>query len=264
MASVILITGASAGIGEATARLFAAEGYRVALAARRAERLEALAGEIRAQGGQALPVAADLGCLEDIRRLVQTVLEHYGQIDILFNNAGFGRLGWLEGLAPEADVQAQLQVNLLGAIWLAQAVLPQMIARRTGHIINMSSMAGLVAPPTYSVYAASKFGLRGFSEALRRDVGIYGLHVSGIYPGGVDTEFANVARIERRSGVTTPDWLALSAEDVARDVLRLARHPRRMVILPRVMYLAVWLNALAPGLVDWAVRRLFVEREREK
>ncbi len=260
--SVILVTGASAGIGAATARLFASRGYRVALAARRLDRLQSLAVEIQEQGGQALPVAADLGRLDDIQHLVQAVLEHYGQVDILFNNAGFGRLDWLEELAPEQDVQAQIQVNLLGAIWLTQAVLPHMIACRKGHIINMSSMAGLVAPPTYSIYAASKFGLRGFTEALRREVGIYGIHVSGIYPGGVATEFVEIAGIERRTGVTTPGWLTLSADDVARAVLRLAQHPRRVVILPWIMHLAVWLNALSPALVDWAVRRLFVERER--
>jgi short-subunit dehydrogenase len=259
-----LITGASAGIGAATARLFAAQGYRVALAARRMERLQAMAGEIQAHSGQALPVVADLSRLEDIQRVVQTVLEHYGQIDILFNNAGFGRLDWLEALEPEADIQAQIQVNLLSAIWMAQAVLPHMIARRSGHVINMSSMAGLVAPPTYSIYSASKFGLRGFSEALRREAGIHGIHVSAIYPGGVDTEFAEVARLRRKSGVTTPGWLTLSADDVARAVLRLAKRPRRMVVLPRIMHLAVWLNTLSPALVDWVMRRLFVERERNR
>lgn len=258
----ILITGASSGIGAATARLFAQKGYRVALAARRLERLQSLAGEITAAGKQAIFTAADLSKLEDIQNMVQTTLDRFGRLDVLFNNAGFGRLDWLEALSPYTDVQEQLQVNLLGVIWTAQAVLPHMIAERHGHIINMSSMSGFVAPPTYSIYAASKFGVRGFTEALRREVGIYGVRVSGIYPGGVKTEFAEHASIHRKTGATTPAWLTLSAEAVARSVWSLVQRPRRTVIIPRLMTLAVWANALLPGFVDWAITRLFVLPER--
>lgn len=259
---VLLVTGASSGIGAAVARRFAEEGYRLALAARRLERLEALAQELRAQGGQALPVAADLSRPEDIQRLTKVALEEYGQIDILFNNAGLGRLNWLEALEPVEEVQAQIQVNLLGVIWMAQAVLPHMIERRSGHIINMASLAAWVAPPTYSVYSASKFGVRGFTEALRREVSLYGVHVSGIYPGAVDTEFGAQARIQRKTGITTPPRLRLTAEEVAQAVWRLAQRPRRAVILPGYMRWVILLNMLSPALVDWAVRSYFVARER--
>jgi hypothetical protein len=260
---VILITGASAGIGAAVARRFAQAGYRLVLAARRMDRLDALAQEIRLQGGEALPIAADLSRLEDIQRLAQSALAGAGQIDILFNNAGFGRLDWLEKLTPLEDVQGQIQVDLLGLIWMTQAVLPHMIERRSGHIINMASLASWVAPPTYSVYAAAKFGVRGFSESLRREVSVYGIRVSGIYPGAVDTEFGTQARIRRKTGITTPDRLRLSAEDVAQAVLRLAQRPRRTVILPGYMRFAVALNALFPAWVDWAIRKRFVEIERD-
>ena len=261
-APVILITGASSGIGAATARLFAQQGYRAVLAARRMERLQALADEIRAAGGETWPVAADLGKLEDAQSLARAAIDHYGQVDILFNNAGFGRLEWLEKLDPQKDIQTQLQVNLLGVIQMTQAVLPHMIERRSGHIINMGSIASFVATPTYSVYAASKFGVRGFSEALRREVGVYGVRVSGIYPGGVETEFAEVAGIQRKTGFSTPPFLELSAEQVARAVLRIARRPRRAMIIPGVMKLAVWANSLSPALLDWMVERLFVRKER--
>jgi NADP-dependent 3-hydroxy acid dehydrogenase YdfG len=259
---VILITGASSGIGAATARLFASQGYRVVLAARRIERLEELAAEIRQGGDQALPVQTDVSRLEEIQDLVKTTLENYGQIDVLFNNAGFGRLDWLENLDPQSDIQALLQVDLLGQMWMTQAVLPHMIARRQGHIINMVSVAGLVATPTYSLYAAGKFGLRGFSQALRREVSVYGIQVSAIYPGGVDTEFSQHARIRRKTRVSTPAWLRLSAEDVAQSVLSLARRPRHMLVIPRLMLLAVWANALFPGAVDWVIERRFVSHER--
>jgi len=259
---VLLVTGASSGIGAATARLFANQGYRLALAARRIERLQALADEIQAGGGQALPIRADLGRLEDIQGLAGLALERFGQVDLLFNNAGFGRLARLEELDPQADVRDQLQVNLLGSIWLTQAILPHMIERRQGHIINMSSVAGLLALPSYSVYAASKAGLRSFSEALRREVGIYGIHVSVIYPGGVDTEFSQRARIRRKTRSTTPSWLRLSAEDVAQAVLRLARRPRRSLVIPWPMRLVVWANILFPGLADRLIERRFVPPEQ--
>lgn len=259
---VILVTGASSGIGAATARVFAQEGYRVVLAARRLERLQALADEIQGHGGQALPVKADLSRLEDSQDLVQVALENYDQIDVLFNNAGFGRLDWLENLDPKKDVQAQVQVNLLGMIWLTQTALPHMIARRKGHIINMSSVAGLLAAPTYCIYAASKFAVRGFSEALRRETSIYGIQVSVLYPGSVATEFSQHARIKRKTKTTTPASLRLSAEDVARAVLRLTRKPRRNLVIPWQMRLVVWSNILFPRLVDcWIVKRTFVTPE---
>lgn len=261
---VILITGASSGIGAATARLFASQGFRVTLAARRIERLETLAEEIGSEGGEALPVATDVTNLEDIHNLVQAALDRFRQIDVLFNNAGFGRLGWLENLDPVQDIEAQLRVNLLGVMWMTQAVLPHMIEQRRGHIINMGSIAGLVAAPTYTVYSASKFALRGFTEALRREVGIYGVYVSGIYPGGVKTEFSQHTGARRKTGATTPDSLRLSAEEVAQEVWQLVKRPRRTVIVPGVMRLAVWLNALLPGVVDAVIERRFTRIERRE
>jgi len=259
---VILITGASSGIGAATARLFSERGYHVVLAARREDRLRALADEIEAAGGQALPVPTDITRLDHIENLVETSLAWYGQIDVLFNNAGFGRLKWLEQLDPDEDIELQLQTNLRGAILTTRVVLLHMIERRAGHIINMASIAGLIGPPTYSIYSATKFGLRGFTEALRREVGIWGIRVSGIYPGGVATEFGQHTGIDRRTGLRTPAFLRLSAEDVARDVYRLVERPRRMLIIPWPMRIAVWLNVLWPGVVDWGIQRIFTIRER--
>lgn len=259
---VIVISGASSGIGAATARLFGKEGYRVVLAARRLERLESLADEIRSDGGQALAVATDITKLEDIRTLVETSLDHYGQIDVLFNNAGFGRLDWLENLDPLKDIEALIRVNLLGVIQLTRAVLPHMIERRTGHIINMASLAGLVATPTYTVYAASKFAIRGFSDALRREVGVWGIHVSVIYPGSVETEFTEHARINRRTGTITPKALRLQAEDVAQAVLSVIQHPRRAMIMPWIMSVGILMNNLFPAISDWVMEQRFTRPER--
>jgi short-subunit dehydrogenase len=259
---VIIITGASSGIGEATARLFSSKGFRVVLAARRIERLERLEEEIASKKGEALAVATDITQLQDIRNLVSVTLNRYGQVDVLFNNAGFGRLDWLEHLDPVNDIEAQVRVNLLGVILSAQAVVPHMIARRVGHIINMDSLAGLVATPTYTVYSASKFAVRGFTEALRREVSIYRIHVSAIYAGGVATEFSQHTGAQRKTGITTPGVLLLSPEQVAEQVWRLVKRPRRAVIVPGVMRLGVWLNALLPGILDQIIERRFTRIER--
>jgi short-subunit dehydrogenase len=234
----------------------------VVLAARRADRLQALADEIASQGGQALPVETDVGSLDDLERLVKAALDSYGQIDVLFNNAGFGRLNWLDSLDPLSDIQAQIQVNLVGVIQLTRQVLPHMIERRQGHIISMGSVAGLTATPTYTIYAASKFGVRGFNEALRREVGVYGIHVSMIYPGGVATEFGAKAGIKRRTGLTTPKRLKLTSEQVAQAVYSLVQRPRRMVVLPWIYRLPVAMNALFPGITDWIIEQRFVKVER--
>ena len=259
---VIIITGASSGIGEATARLFASNGYRVVLAARRIEQLNNLAQDIRSKGGNPLVVVTDITKNDQIENLVSQTLNYFGQIDILLNNAGLGRLEWLEKLDPISDIEYQIKVNLIGMIQMTRAVLPYMIERKQGHIINIGSIAGLIATPTYSVYAASKYGLRGFTEALRREVNIHGINVTGIYPGGVATKFGEKAGINRKTKISTPRFLKLTSEDVAKAVFRVVQKPYRDVIIPELMRPTVWLSVLFPGVFDRIIERGFTSRER--
>jgi short-subunit dehydrogenase len=259
---VIIVTGASSGIGEATARLFVEAGYRVVLAARRIERLQVLAENLSAQGGEVLVVSTDVGQIDDIENLVKATIDHFGRIDVLFNNAGIGRFKWLEDLHVN-EIEELIRTNLMGTIYTSRAVLLHMIERKSGHIIHMVSIAGLIGSPTYSIYAASKFAVRGFSEALRREVRVYGIHVSGIYPGTVSTEFAAHTQAKRKTGITTPKALRLSSQDVARAVLNLVKRPRRMLVMPWYMRLAVWINSAFPWFVDWIVEKRFVARERD-
>jgi short-subunit dehydrogenase len=194
---VVLITGASSGFGEDAARLFAREGCRVVLAARRLERLQSIVAEIQAAGGEAVAIPVDVNEGAEINAMVQTVLDRYGRIDILFNNAGFGSLNWFENLKPERHIETLVRVNLTGTMLMTHAVLPGMLKRRKGHIINMSSVAGLIAAPLITTYAASKYGVRAFTDALRREVSPFGIKVSGIYPGPATTEFGK--HLERTS-----------------------------------------------------------------
>ncbi len=262
---VVIVTGASSGIGEATARQFAQEGAKVVLAARRVDRLESLAQEIHKMGtgAETLVVQADLSKLEDIQSLINQTLNKFGRIDVLVNNAGFGRLDWLENLDPKKDIQAQFDVNVLGVVQTTRQALPVMIKQRSGHIINMCSMAGLVATPTYSIYAACKHAVHGFSEALRREVKPWGIDVSMIYPGGVTTEFGQHAGIKRKTQATTPGFLLLSAQDVGRAVVQLVYHPRPMWIIPWLWSFTVWMNRNLNWLVDYTTINRFTIPERE-
>ena len=259
---VAIVTGASSGIGKATARAFAAAGYRTVLAARSQDKLKELALEIEEAGGEALVVPTDVGVWDQVENLVAQTIKKYGQIDVLVNNAGMGRLTWLDQLDPQKGIAAQINVNLLGLIWVTRAALPDMIERQSGQIINMGSLASFVATPSYSVYAATKFGLRGFSDALRREISFYNIKVSVLYPGGVESEFASHAGIQRKTGFTTPQALRLTPEDVAQAVLGLTKRPRRNLVLPRVAYLSFWASYLFPGVVDWVMERFYTRPER--
>jgi NADP-dependent 3-hydroxy acid dehydrogenase YdfG len=251
---VVVITGASSGFGEDSARLFAQKGCRVVLTARRLDRLNQIAEEIRFQGGSAMVVRMDVCLQPEINQMMEVVLKEFGRVDILFNNAGFGRLDWLETLDPVDDINNQIDINLRGLIQVTRAVLPGMLETRSGSIINMSSVAGKIAPPLYTIYAATKFGVRGFTESLRREVSPYGIHVSGIYPGGAVTEFSlNSGDSTFKRNVKTPGWLKMTSEYVAQKVVSLAEHPRRALVVPWWMESVIWLDAHFPWVVDLGV-----------
>jgi short-subunit dehydrogenase len=263
-AHVVLITGASSGIGAATARAFARRGDHVVLASRRLDRLQQLAADLRRDFPVCRPLAirVDVTQPEEIHACVDATLNEFGRLDVLFANAGVGALGWLEELDPEDDVTRQLRTNLEGLILTAREVLPHMQAARRGHIILMSSLAGWIPMPTYSVYAASKFGVRGFGRALRREVSAWGIHVSTVFVGAVGTGFAAEAVGRRKTGWTTPAWLVVSPERLASAIVRLSRKPRASVVLPGILRPAIWLESVWPGVIDWLSAGQFVARER--
>jgi short-subunit dehydrogenase len=172
-----------------------------------------------------------------------------------------GRLQWLDELDPLQDISYQIAVNLTGTIHVTRLVLPTMLDRGQGQIITVSSAAAWVAPPTYSIYTASKFGVKGFSESLRREVQNQGIHVGMIYPGPVATEFDQHAGVSWETEKTTPSWMLLEAEDVAQAIYRLIRTKKRRIILPWPIWVAVWGNMLFPRLGDWVFSRFFQRGE---
>jgi NADP-dependent 3-hydroxy acid dehydrogenase YdfG len=229
---VALVTGASSGIGEATALALAEQGAKVAIAARRKDRLEQLAAKLAELGAEPLMLVADLSRESDAQRIVQETERHYGRLDILVNNAG---VMYLEPVA-EADLgrwRSMLELNVLSLIASTQAALAGMRARRDGHIVNVSSVAGRVANPLSAAYAATKFGVVGFSESLRREVYKDNIRVTVIEPGMVDTELRNHVAHEatqRAVNALAGGMRQLQAEDIADTILFCVTRPDYMCI----------------------------------
>jgi len=249
---VILITGASSGFGEDAALLFAKEGCKLVLAARRIERLQNLAEKIQNAGGEAIAIPVDITNRADIENMVRSALDLYGQIDILFNNAGIGRVDWFENHTPERDIELLVQVNLIGLMQVTRSVLPHMLERGEGHIINMVSVAGLIASPLIASYSASKHGARAFTDALRREVAPLGIKISGIYPGPAATEFgSHIGKSEAYGSVRSRFRSHMSSEYVARRVVDVAKHPRRSLVIPWWFRAVTTFDMLFPIVVDW-------------
>jgi short-subunit dehydrogenase len=238
---VAIVTGASSGIGAATARELGRRGATVVLAARRVGLLEAQVRSIREVGGEAIAIPADMADGSDVTMLAERTLAAFGRVDVLVNNAG---AFWSTSLASSSPDQiAQLaQVNLIGAMLLTRAVLPGMLERRHGAIISVGSLSGRVAMEP--LYSATKYGLRGFSLALRRQLTGTGISVSLVSPGNINTEMTRhiAARLPEPSLVATA-------------IADLVRHPRREVIVPGRHYAIAWLEQALPTLADLVHRQ---------
>jgi NADP-dependent 3-hydroxy acid dehydrogenase YdfG len=252
---VAIVTGASSGIGEATARELAAAGAKVVLAARRMDRLERAANEINAAGGTAVPIQADLTDAEQITHLVDETLRQFGRIDILCNIAGWGRYDWLEELS-QYNLRNQYEVNVIGLTELTRQVLPAMKTQRSGHIINMSSYGSKIATPPLTVYCSTKFAVEGFSDGLRRELIPWGIHVSRVHPSGVKgTEFNKKAAQDGGIRYRSFPLGKVTRLQVARRIVRLIECPQRAVYMSRLYDIPVALDNLFPGLVDFAVSK---------
>jgi short-subunit dehydrogenase len=248
-----LVTGASSGIGRLLALRFARDGARLILVARRREELERLRSEIEALGGEALVLPCDVGKLEDVRRLCSRALDEFGVVDILVNNAGYGHhrpfVDW-----DIEDQENMMRVNYLGMMYFAKLLLPKMIEHGRGWVVFMASVAGKLATPDESAYAASKFATVGLAEALSLEVEDAGVHVLTVCPGAIRTPFFDAEALERmppvaKRGMVDPEKLV----DVVMRALRKGQHE---VTYPYGIVSGYIVRALAPTFMRRQVKRV--------
>lgn len=187
---VVVITGASSGLGEATARLLSTEGASIVLGARREDRLQALVSELTARGSKATALTTDVTHRDQVQKLVDIAVQTYGRIDVIINNAGLMPQSLLEQLKVD-EWDRMIDVNIKGVLYGIAAALPYMQKQKAGHIINVSSVAGHKVGPGSSVYAATKHAVRALSEGLRQEVKLYNIRTTVISPGAVATELPN-------------------------------------------------------------------------
>jgi short-subunit dehydrogenase len=260
---VIIITGASSGIGRATALQLARERARLALIARREDLLKSLAHEVQALGGSSLVMTLDLLQRDHVKKMIDSTRAHFGRIDVLINNAGFGFYGTLEN-TPADVVRDIFDLNFDAPLLASQLVIPIMRAQGSGHIINISSVAGKRGIPLSGIYSATKFALNAISEALRVELGDTGIDVSIINPGPTETEFGDHVRqvgIAQKFKMTRPPQ---SADAVAQCIVRCIQKPKAEVYPYRGGRLFAWASAIAPSLVDKVMARVMRDRMRPK
>jgi clavulanate-9-aldehyde reducatase len=228
---VVAVTGASSGIGEATALACTRAGAAVALGARRRDRIDALAERIGLEGGRAIAVETDVGEESQAQAFVARAHAEFGRVDVLVNNAGVMLLGAIAGADTE-EWRQMINANVFGVLYCTHAVLPLMAEQGSGQIVNVSSVAGRIARAGSGVYNLTKFGVGAFSEALRQEAVAIGVRVTLIEPGAVDTELAGHNRPEVREQISKrfEGIERLSAEDIAAAIMYAIGQPENVAI----------------------------------
>ncbi len=259
---VVLITGASSGIGEELALQLARAGARLALAARRIERLEQLQRKIRDAGEtEPLIIACDVTADEEPARAVAEIVAHWGRLDIVFANAGFGVVGSFAKLSL-ADYRRQFDTNVFGVLRTLQAALPEII-RSHGQMVILGSVAGWTASPGASPYAMSKFAIRALANSITPELALLGVRVTLISPGFVESDIRRVdnqGKLHADAAEPIPRWLVMSRRRAVGYMLRAVARGKREVIITRHGKLFVWLERFAPWVLRIAARQLAASR----
>lgn len=253
---VALVTGASSGIGRRLALRLGRKGARVALVARRREALATLADEIGEAGGEALVLPCDVAERAQAEEACARALDHFGAVDLLVNNAGYGRhrpfLEW-----DLADMERVMRVNYLGSLYFTKALLSRMVERGRGWVVFMASVAGRIATPEESAYAAAKFAMVGLAEALSLELEDAGVHVLTIFPGVIRTPFFDAETLARMPPVARRQMV--EPDGLVEAILKALAQGRRELTYPRRLGIAYLVRALAPGFFRRQVKRVTLE-----
>jgi short-subunit dehydrogenase len=259
----VIITGASSGIGRETALLLGQQRARLVLVARRSVLLDRLRDEIEKSGGRAMCLSLDLGCRENVQHMIKATGEHFGRIDVLINNAAFGFFGTVEK-TPPSIISEMFSLNFDAALYAIQLAIPIMREQGSGHIINISSVAGKRGLPLSGIYCATKFALDGITQSLRLELKDSRIDVSLINPAATATEFAEKIRRGDIVGKFKPLGHVQPAQVVAQAIVDCIRKPKIEVYPYRLSRGFAWLNAIAPSIVDKVMMPYFRERFRAK
>jgi short-subunit dehydrogenase len=253
VSKVVAITGASAGIGRATALRLARDGARLAICARRRERLEETAISIRGAGGEALVVSADVANPNDMQNFVEQTVTRFGSLDVMLCNAGYGLYGTIDMIAPE-QMQRVMNVNFMGTFNAARPAMAVFTRQRSGHLIVVSSIVGRRGIPYMGAYSATKFAQVGLAECLRAETLGTGIHVSVVYPISTETEFLEVMT-DHSGFATRASGPRQSADEVADAIARAIARPIPEIYPYRKARGLAILSAMAPAFTDRLVRR---------
>jgi len=251
---VVAITGASAGIGRATALRLARDGAALVICARRADRLNAVAAEITAAGGQALAIVADVTSDADMQGLVGSAVARFGRLDVMMCNAGFGIAGAIDDITAD-QMQGLMDINYFGTYYAVRAALPVFRRQGSGHLIIVSSIVGKRGVPYMGAYSATKFAQVGLAECLRSELAGSAIHVSVVYPVSTETEFFEVMSRETGANVTRAYGPRQDVSTVAEAIARGIAKPAPEIYPYFKSRALVVLNALAPGVCDRIVQR---------
>ncbi len=249
---VVVITGASSGIGKESAIKFAKLRAHVVLVSRNKSKLEETARELSKFQTQVLVCICDVSQKDQVNQMCKQVLEKFGTIDILVNNAGFGIYGNFNDLKVE-EIESQMATNYLGMIYCTKAFLPKMLEKKSGHIVNVASVAASFGIPAMSGYCASKFAMLGFSESLYHELQGSGVGITVVSPIMVRTNFFAHNSFNKMPRYTT----ALSAVTVANAVVRAASSPRLEIVTPQFVRIAIWFKHTLPYLINPIVGGIF-------
>jgi len=258
---VVAITGASAGIGRATALRLARDGAALVICARRADRLHEAAAEITAAGGRVSAIVADVTSNAGMQALVASAVEHFGRLDVMMCNAGFGIAGAIDDITPD-QMQKLMDINYFGTYYAARAALPVFRRQGSGHVVIVSSIVGKRGVPYMGAYAATKFAQVGLAECLRSELAGSAIHVSVVYPVSTETEFFDVMSRETGTNVTRAYGRQQDVSVVAEAIAHAIARPVPEIYPYFTSRALVVLNALAPGVCDRIVQRFGRKPER--